>query len=240
MEAPQSRVRCLAGARDRLRLGPSHTDLSTKLPPRSQAPFGVCSTQGREPVSGRARSWFPRRAGVFRRGRACPVPLASVLLAGTAWLAAAGFGSEEQPESQPPVRSVRDGVYTEAQAARGKTVYLEQCVECHKEDLRGDQQMTPSLVGIAFTFRWKDKKLYDYLVGMRNTMPQGAPGKLERRDLRRPRRLPAVGDRLSRRGPGAPHGRGRTQGDCHRGTKPGRLTASAVLGASLPGLYPEI
>jgi len=108
-----------------------------------------------------------------------------------AWLAAAGFGSEEEP-LKPPARSVRDGVYTEAQAARGKTVYLEQCVECHKEDLRGDQQMTPSLVGIAFTFRWKDKKLYDYFVGMRNTM-------LERGDLRGPRRLPAVGDGISGR-----------------------------------------
>ncbi|MCY3621885.1 MAG: cytochrome c [Gammaproteobacteria bacterium] len=94
-----------------------------------------------------------------------------------AWLAAAGSGPEKKPET-PPASSVRDGVYTEAQAARGKTVYLERCVECHKEDLRGDQQMTPSLVGIAFTFRWKDKKLYDYFVGMRNTMPQGAPGSL--------------------------------------------------------------
>lgn len=101
---------------------------------------------------------------------------AGVLLAG-AWLAPVGLGSEEKPEA-PPSRSVRDGVYTEAQAARGKTVYLEQCVECHKEDLRGDQQMTPSLVGIAFTFRWKDKTLDDYFVGMRNTMPQSAPGSL--------------------------------------------------------------
>lgn len=101
---------------------------------------------------------------------------AGILLAGT-WLAPAGFGSEGEPLTTPS-RSVRDGVYTEAQAARGKTVYLEQCVECHKEDLRGDGQMTPSLVGIAFTFRWKDKKLDDYFVGMRNTMPQSAPGSL--------------------------------------------------------------
>lgn len=101
----------------------------------------------------------------------------AVILVGTACLAPAGLG-EEPPEAEPPSRSVRDGVYTEAQAARGKTVYLEQCVECHKEDLRGDQQMTPSLVGIAFTFRWKDKTLDDYFVGMRNTMPQSAPGSL--------------------------------------------------------------
>ena len=101
----------------------------------------------------------------------------AVILAGTACLAPVGLGGEP-PEAEPPSRSVRDGVYTEAQAARGKTVYLEQCVECHKEDLRGDQQMTPSLVGIAFTFRWKDKTLDDYFVGMRNTMPQSAPGSL--------------------------------------------------------------
>ncbi len=110
----------------------------------------------------------------MRRGLAGFV---AVSLAGTACLAPAGLGGEP-PEVEPPSRSVRDGVYTEAQAARGKTVYVEQCVECHKEDLRGDQQMTPSLVGIAFTFRWKDKKLYDYFVGMRNTMPQSAPGSL--------------------------------------------------------------
>ena len=100
----------------------------------------------------------------------------AAILAGVACLAP-GLGGEP-PEAEPPSRSVRDGVYTEAQAARGKTVYVEQCVECHKEDLRGDQQMTPSLVGIAFTFRWKDKSLYDYFVGMRNTMPQSAPGSL--------------------------------------------------------------
>ena len=118
----------------------------------------------------------PTRSGLVgqRRGFAGFV---AVILAGAACLAPAEL-DREQPEAQPPSRSVRDGVYTEAQAARGKTVYVEQCVECHKEDLRGDQQMTPSLVGVAFTFRWKDKNLYDYFVGMRNTMPQSAPGSL--------------------------------------------------------------
>ena len=124
----------------------------------------------REPGSGRA-------GNTNRRARACPVPFVPLILVAAAWLATTGSGSEEEP-LKTPTRSVRDGVYTEVQAARGKTVYQEQCVECHKEDLRGDQQMTPSLVGIAFTFRWKDKKLYDYFVGMRNTMPQGAPGSL--------------------------------------------------------------
>ena len=101
----------------------------------------------------------------------------TAILVGGGCLAPAGLGGE-QPEAQAPARSVRDGVYTADQAARGKAVYLDKCVECHKEDLRGDQQMTPSLVGIAFTFRWKDKNLYDYFVGMRNTMPQSEPGSL--------------------------------------------------------------
>ena len=96
----------------------------------------------------------------------------TAILVALAW--PAGFGSEIQPAS----RSVRDGVYTQAQAARGKAVYLEQCVECHKDDLRGDGQMTPSLVGIGFTFRWKDKTLYDYFAGLRDTMPQSAPRSL--------------------------------------------------------------
>ena len=74
-------------------------------------------------------------------------------------------------------RSVRDGVYTAAQAERGRAVYVAQCEACHKADLRGEQ-MTPSLVGVSFAFRWSEKTLYDYLAGMRATMPQSAPGGL--------------------------------------------------------------
>ena len=107
-------------------------------------------------------------------GRSAGVVALAILL-GVAFVA---FATEDDAESMTETRSVRDGIYTESQAQRGKAVYLEHCVECHKEDLRGDQQMTPSLVGIAFAFRWKDKKLYDYFVGLRDTMPQAAPGTL--------------------------------------------------------------
>ena len=74
-------------------------------------------------------------------------------------------------------RSVRDGVFTPGQAERGRAVYVAQCDACHKADLRGEQ-MTPSLVGVSFAFRWNGKTLDDYLAGMRSTMPQGAPGGL--------------------------------------------------------------
>jgi len=75
------------------------------------------------------------------------------------------------------LRSVREGVYTAAQAERGRAVYVAQCEACHKADLRGEQ-MTPSLIGVSFAFRWNERTLYDYLAGMRATMPQGAPGGL--------------------------------------------------------------
>lgn len=74
-------------------------------------------------------------------------------------------------------RSVRDGVYTAGQAERGRAVYVAQCEACHRADLRGEQ-MTPSLVGVSFAFRWNEKTLNDYLAGMRATMPQSAPGGL--------------------------------------------------------------
>lgn len=81
------------------------------------------------------------------------------------------------PGTASETRSVRDGVYTEAQAARGATAYEAHCVACHGEDLRGGH-LTPSMVGIGFAFRWRNRDLYDFYEGMRTTMPQSAPGGL--------------------------------------------------------------
>ena len=80
-------------------------------------------------------------------------------------------------ESSTGSRSVKDGVYTEAQALRGEAAYRTHCVECHGEDLRG-AHMTPSMVGIGFAFRWRGRDLYDFYEGIRTTMPQSAPGGL--------------------------------------------------------------
>ena len=49
--------------------------------------------------------------------------------------------------------------------------------------------MTPSMVGVGFAFRWRDRDLYDLYEGMRTTMPQSAPGRSERKHLRRSGRL---------------------------------------------------
>jgi len=69
------------------------------------------------------------------------------------------------------------GIYSEEQAARGELVYVEECAECHREDLTG-QDMSPSLVGIGFTFKWEGKNLQELYASMRYGMPQTSPGSL--------------------------------------------------------------
>jgi mono/diheme cytochrome c family protein len=73
--------------------------------------------------------------------------------------------------------TIWQGVYTSAQATRGEAVYTEHCAECHREDLTG-QDMSPSLVGIGFTFKWEGKNLQELYASMRYGMPQTAPGSL--------------------------------------------------------------
>ena len=73
--------------------------------------------------------------------------------------------------------SVWDGVFTEDQAARGKSTYEQECASCHLDDLLGDG-IAPSLTGAAFDFRWSDLSVGDMFASIRATMPQGAPASL--------------------------------------------------------------
>ena len=74
-------------------------------------------------------------------------------------------------------RSVWDGVYTDAQAERGRTAYQQSCVGCHREDLRGDNT-APSLVGESFTFLWGDMEVGELLARVQKLMPPERPGSL--------------------------------------------------------------
>ena len=73
--------------------------------------------------------------------------------------------------------SVWDGVYSETQAKRGEATYLEACARCHRDDLKG-QELSPSLVGAAFTFRWRDQGVNDLFTSLRSSMPSESPGSL--------------------------------------------------------------
>jgi mono/diheme cytochrome c family protein len=76
-------------------------------------------------------------------------------------------------------RSVADGVYTEAQAKRGSTVYTEQCASCHGETLGGVADLFPALAGDTFVMTWQGKSVGDLFDKISMTMPALDPGSLK-------------------------------------------------------------
>ena len=77
-------------------------------------------------------------------------------------------------------RSVWDGVYTKEQAGRGATVYREECLKCHAENLMGGEA-GPALVGDEFLSKWNGKTVGDLFQIIRKTMPSDDPGNLTNR-----------------------------------------------------------
>ncbi len=77
--------------------------------------------------------------------------------------------------------TVLDGVYTTAQASRGRTAYNRYCRDCHLNDLEGGA-LEPPLVTDLFLDAWREDyllSLYDFIS---TRMPKGkkfTPGSLE-------------------------------------------------------------
>ena len=79
-------------------------------------------------------------------------------------------------------KSVRDGVYNEAQAARGRVAYSQICMECHGRDLTGDVETRP-LIGDEFTTNWSEGTLLRLFDRIRITMPADKAGTLSRQQV---------------------------------------------------------
>ena len=93
---------------------------------------------------------------------------------GLAFLAACLAGP---PEARSQSRqSVWDGVYTDAQADRGRGQYGQHCAVCHGADLEGNGE-SPPLVG-QFIPDWAGTTLAELDDKIQNTMPLNAPGTL--------------------------------------------------------------
>lgn len=73
-------------------------------------------------------------------------------------------------------QSVSDGVYTGAQADRGRGQYVQHCAVCHGAALEGNGE-TPPLVG-QFIPDWAGMTLADIYDKIQTTMPLNAPGTL--------------------------------------------------------------
>ena len=77
------------------------------------------------------------------------------------------------------VRTVSDGVFTDAQQRRGEAIYARECSTCHGERLKGGEG-SPPLTGTEFNDNWNNKAVADLFDKIRQTMPAPPeqPGKL--------------------------------------------------------------
>lgn len=101
--------------------------------------------------------------------RGCP---SFTAVCGVAMLALVGGGLSAAGASPqiPPARSVREGVYTAAQAERGEKIFMNICSECHSGRLWG--------------LDWETKTLADVYDFISRFMPESAPGSLSAAQVR--------------------------------------------------------
>lgn len=83
-------------------------------------------------------------------------------------------------QAQPAGRTVWDGVFTQAQAARGKAAYEQNCAACHGPTLSG-LDVAPALSGARFTGNWGGTSAAELFERIQKTMPQSDPGSLSGR-----------------------------------------------------------
>jgi mono/diheme cytochrome c family protein len=71
-------------------------------------------------------------------------------------------------------KSVNDGVFTDAQVARGEAAYKKDCNSCHGQGLEGDG-FAPALSGAEFMGNWNGTTVGDLYDRIRISMPPGNP-----------------------------------------------------------------
>ena len=99
--------------------------------------------------------------------RALPSYLASIALAATM------VASVLRAQDTDTLVSIWDGVYTSAQAERGKATFDVSCSRCHNADLSGSER-GPTLTGDKFLGNWLDGSLEPLFSFIRDSMPQGS------------------------------------------------------------------
>lgn len=119
-----------------------------------------------------------------------PIRLLVLLAAiGGPWAGAVAQSQDGEP------RSVKTGVYSDAQALRGRELYALQCRSCHTPE---------SHTGAIFDSWWGGRLLSDLFEYVQERMPKNEPGSLTPQEyadvvayLLRMNRLPSGSDELS-------------------------------------------
>ena len=75
-------------------------------------------------------------------------------------------------QQRPGEKQMWDGVFTVAQATRGKALFDNSCSRCHNVALTGSER-GPALKGELFWSHWEDDTLLTLFTKIRDTMPQG-------------------------------------------------------------------
>ena len=100
-----------------------------------------------------------------------PLAIAAIALAVTMG------GTTLLQAQQAAMRSIWSGVYSEAQAARGKEAFEQNCAKCHGGQLQGMDEIPP-LSGGHFMANWETQSVADLVQRIHNTMPMNNPGAL--------------------------------------------------------------
>ena len=103
--------------------------------------------------------------------------LAFVSMSGAAVETASGAGAAAPAAMQEAGGSTLDGVFTSAQARRGRRVYNQNCASCHGQQLRGGE-MAPGIAGREFIVFWTELPVGSLFERIKVTMPEDGPGRL--------------------------------------------------------------
>jgi S-disulfanyl-L-cysteine oxidoreductase SoxD len=91
------------------------------------------------------------------------------------WTVAVGFGVSAAAQQQTADRKIWDGVYTPAQAARGKPKFEMSCGRCHNNELVGSER-GPTLKGNGFWNKYENDSLGSLFTFLRDMMPRDGAG----------------------------------------------------------------
>lgn len=112
---------------------------------------------------------------LFPSSRRSPalVAASAALLYGFSWagLSLAGLSWSAAPRAQSELPKIWTGVYTEAQANRGRDVFNNRCAHCHDEHLTGGDG--PSLVAGHFNRNWGSRTIERLFRKIKDRMPPG-------------------------------------------------------------------
>jgi hypothetical protein len=88
------------------------------------------------------------------------------------WVAAMWAAAPVVTAQESGGRKIWDGVFSEAQAARGKPAYETSCGRCHNNAMLGSER-APALKGDGFLSHWESDTLDKLFTKIRDTMPAG-------------------------------------------------------------------